>query len=372
VRPWFVAIVALIAVAGLGIAVLGTRRPPSVSPASRAAEAPAVPALEETPALRQAWRPWTAARGDRLGDPLPTGALRRFGTVRLRHGGPVRGLAVAPDGAAIVSASEDATVSFWNSATGEERLRLALGAKPSALALSPDGSRLLVGEEWQWTARLWELPGGRPLARLLPASPRRDVPAAVFAVAVAREAPLVANRVEEAVDLWSKAEGRHVRRLPGCGRGRGLAFLDRDRALLVDCPDGSFRVLEASIGAEAARKPRRSPDGPSCCGTRRAGASSARCRTTGVAPSPSVAARPTEATSASTAACGGWATTPRRGALVRLDSASRHATALRERDGLPGYIVSGIAVGEDAVWASVYALASDGVRSSGLVRFTRR
>ena len=44
-----------------------------------------------------------------------------------------------------------------------------------------------------------------------------------------------------------------------------------------------------------------------------------------------------------------------QGALVRLDRASRQAKVLRETDGLPGYIVSGIAIGEDAVWASVYA-----------------
>jgi hypothetical protein len=61
-----------------------------------------------------------------------------------------------------------------------------------------------------------------------------------------------------------------------------------------------------------------------------------------------------------------------QGALVRLDRASRQATALRERDGLPGYIVSGIAIGEDAVWASLYAYGQDGIRSAGLVRFKRR
>ena len=61
-----------------------------------------------------------------------------------------------------------------------------------------------------------------------------------------------------------------------------------------------------------------------------------------------------------------------QGALVRLDRRSRQATALREQDGLPGYIVPGLAIGEDAVWASVYAYGQDGVRSAGLVRFPRR
>ena len=251
-KPWLAALAAIVAVAGLGIVVLSTRRPPSGRSAPRAAESVAVLAPGQ-PSLPQNRRPWTATRRDGLGDPAPPGALRRFGSVRLRHGGPVRGLAFTPDGALIVSASEDTTASVWSASTGEERHRFPLGAKPSGIALAPDGSRLLVGEEWQWTARLWELPGGRPLARLLPASARRDAPAAVFAVAAAREAPLVATRTEDAIDLWSKSDGRHVRRLPGCGRGGGVAFLDRDRALLVDCQDRSFRVLEAASGAERRR-----------------------------------------------------------------------------------------------------------------------
>jgi hypothetical protein len=61
-----------------------------------------------------------------------------------------------------------------------------------------------------------------------------------------------------------------------------------------------------------------------------------------------------------------------QGALVRLDRATRQATALREADGLPGYIVSGIRVAEDVVWASVYAYGRDGVRAAGLVRVPRR
>ena len=61
-----------------------------------------------------------------------------------------------------------------------------------------------------------------------------------------------------------------------------------------------------------------------------------------------------------------------QGALVRLDRASRQAKVLRESDGLPGYIVSGLAIGVDTVWASVYAYGQDGVRSAGIVRLARR
>ena len=60
-----------------------------------------------------------------------------------------------------------------------------------------------------------------------------------------------------------------------------------------------------------------------------------------------------------------------QGALVKLDRRTRNATVFREQDGLPGHIVSGIAIGDDAVWASVYSYGQGGVRVAGLVRFPR-
>src|SRR5437899_1912584 len=46
------------------------------------------------------------ARTDLHGDPLPDGALVRFGTLRWRHGGPVSFVAFTPDGKALVTASQ--------------------------------------------------------------------------------------------------------------------------------------------------------------------------------------------------------------------------------------------------------------------------
>jgi hypothetical protein len=58
--------------------------------------------------------------------------------------------------------------------------------------------------------------------------------------------------------------------------------------------------------------------------------------------------------------------------LVRFDRTTHMATLYTEKDGLPGYIVSGIGVEEDAVWVSAYANSKEGVRSSGIVRIPRR
>ena len=119
------------------------------------------------------------------------------------HGGPVRALAISPDGARLLSASFDTTAILWSLASGSaqkvmrfhngaanavaflkdgrmatsgEDARIALwqpGAnKPetvlmghtapiSSLAVSPDG-KLLASAAWDGTARLWPLSGGNP------------------------------------------------------------------------------------------------------------------------------------------------------------------------------------------------------------------
>src|SRR5262249_6696367 len=60
---------------------------------------------------------------DALGDPLPAGARARIGTARFHHGGLVRGLAFAPDGRTLASASHDHTVSLWEVPGGRELIR---------------------------------------------------------------------------------------------------------------------------------------------------------------------------------------------------------------------------------------------------------
>jgi len=253
-RAVVVALALLIAAAGLGLFLLSRRRPPAAAPATGAARSD-MPQVEAA-ADRRPWFEWLlgpSARRDAVGDPLPERALRRFGTVRLRHGGPVTALAFTPDGASVVSASADGTASLWNGATGEERHRFELGMQAVSLAIAPDGARLLVGGGSPWTLWLLDLPAGRAVARLLPAPPRPNAPAEVSEVAWARDSALAATRTLEGVDLWSARDGRHLRRLPSCGAGQSLALIDRGRALLVDCRDGFARVLDVSNGAEQRR-----------------------------------------------------------------------------------------------------------------------
>jgi hypothetical protein len=58
--------------------------------------------------------------------------------------------------------------------------------------------------------------------------------------------------------------------------------------------------------------------------------------------------------------------------LVKLDKETRRATLYRELEGMPGYIVSGIAIDRDAVWVSAYSYGTPEFRSAGVVRIPRR
>lgn len=144
----------------------------------------------------------------RLGLVLPLvlafGAVAPPAAAELRgHGGPVKAIAVSPDGAYVVSGSFDQSAILWSPArgtaeavlrlhegavdavvflpdgrfaTGGEDGRIALwrvggrepvavfaahGARVAALAVSPEGGRL-ASAGWDGTVRVWPLAGGPP------------------------------------------------------------------------------------------------------------------------------------------------------------------------------------------------------------------
>src|SRR5947209_8234269 len=63
-------------------------------------------------------KPQPAPRTDRYGDPLPDGAVARLGTVRFRFGGSISALAVSPDGKRVLVADQERSVTVFDAATG--------------------------------------------------------------------------------------------------------------------------------------------------------------------------------------------------------------------------------------------------------------
>ena len=80
---------ALVAVVAVGVGLSGI-------PQAGSKDNP--PPAKEAPAKADGARP----RVDRFGDPLPDGAVRRFGTLRFRHEA-IAGLAFTPDGKRLVA-----------------------------------------------------------------------------------------------------------------------------------------------------------------------------------------------------------------------------------------------------------------------------
>jgi WD40 repeat protein len=89
-------------------------------------------------------------RTDFLGDPLPSGALARFGTVRLRHQATIATAVYSPDGKWLASAGNgQAVVHLWDAVTGKEIWHIdrgesagALGEGVELLVYSPCGTKL--------------------------------------------------------------------------------------------------------------------------------------------------------------------------------------------------------------------------------------
>jgi WD40 repeat protein len=107
-------------------------------------------------------------RSDRDGDPLPSGALARLGSIGLNHGGGSASAAFSPDGkilATMVASNEHQSIRLWDVATGKEVRRLEpCNGWPLQMAFSPDG-RVLAYCTHQ-TIWMWEAATGNPLGKI--------------------------------------------------------------------------------------------------------------------------------------------------------------------------------------------------------------
>ena len=113
---------------------------------------PAAPLPEETP----------SGSRDAFGDPLPKGALMRFGTNRLLHRHFVTGMAISPDGKYLVSSSMTNRIHIWLAENGrpvgswETRVPQGL-IRPQ---FSPDG-KYLAGVNVGKNLEVYEFPTGK-------------------------------------------------------------------------------------------------------------------------------------------------------------------------------------------------------------------
>ncbi len=148
------------------------------------------------------------------------------------HEGPVSAAGFSPDGAHIVSGSEDGTVRVWDLARREERLVLRGHQGPvHAAAFSPDGARIVSGSE-DGTVRLWNAATGAEL--LVAGGHEGPVSAAGFSSDGAR---IVSGSEDGTVRVWDAADGEDLLALRDHRSGVTAAAFSPDGAWITSGAD---------------------------------------------------------------------------------------------------------------------------------------
>jgi WD40 repeat protein len=190
-----------------------------------------------------------AGETDRHGDPLPTGAIGRFGTTRLRHGSAIRALAFLPDGKTVASVDGGlpGASALWDAATGKERAyhRIDWG-ELFAAALTPDGR--LVGATDGKQLTIYDLASGKLLARH-GSGRNRDGRGSYIPICFCGSARIVAAATadRDRVDLWDVAADQLLQSLD-LRQPKGPGYTSR----LVPSPDGK---LLATVSGGDDRRP---------------------------------------------------------------------------------------------------------------------
>jgi WD40 repeat protein len=201
---------------------------------------------------------------DLHGDPLPEGAVARFGTLRFRTRQAVVTVAYSADGASILSADYEATICAWDATTGKKlRSFPAQRPRPGYLAslvlsaISPDGRRLATGIWGDAVIRLFDSSTGRELCSLT------GHEGGLTALAFSADGDCLASSASDrTVRLWDPATGKELRRigplprpavfLALAGSGRALAYAAGDpRNFMLYGADPEVQLLDLAAGKPA-------------------------------------------------------------------------------------------------------------------------
>ncbi len=162
------------------------------------------------------------AATNRAGDPLPSGALLRLGTTRLRAGSTILQTAYSPDGRLLASIDGDGDLDLWDAATGRQRLSIALneknGMRIQGMVFAPDGRSMAV--HTSQTTTVHDTASGRPIRRLEEKSLRHDQSAQARSLAFSPDGSMLAASFYDApIVVWEVLTGRRLRSFDADSQG---------------------------------------------------------------------------------------------------------------------------------------------------------
>jgi len=172
------------------------------------------------------------------------------------HGGEVNWATFSPDGLYIASASDDATIKIWSTASGQSTVKSlpAHSDRVNSVAVSHDGALIVSGSD-DGSVRLWN---ARTAAATIP--PLRGHIDWVLSVSISSDGRLIASAsVDCTIRLWDTqtgaAVGEPMRKHTRCVRA--VSFSNDGRWLASASDDMTVRIWDVATQRASAAGPLR-------------------------------------------------------------------------------------------------------------------
>jgi cytochrome c len=176
-----------------------------------------------------------------MNGPVPAFAQPKIGELA-GHGGPVRALAVSPDGRVVLSGSFDQSIIVWTIDTGAANavLRFHNGAVNAAAAL-PDGQFITGGEDGR--IALWRIGSATPVEIF------ESHKGPIAGLAVSHDGQSIASASWDGAAIVRQLANGHERRLEGhLGNVNAVSFFSDGRIISAGY-DGTLRIWPKDEGA---------------------------------------------------------------------------------------------------------------------------